>query len=453
MNAIDCLVQHVIDTRYEDLSAAAVGAAATFFLDTLGVTIAGTRAPLAAEVRRAVSSWGRADEAGLPGLGERLPAGNAALVNGFQAHCQEFDCVHEPAVVHPLASIQSGLLAWIERSGRPVTGRDLILALCLGVDVSTTIGMASKSGLRFFRPATAGVFGTTAAIAKLAGCQRDTLLDALGMALAQSSGTMQAHVEGKPTLALLVGMAARSAIQAVDLATAGIPAPHDVLEGPYGYYPLYEGDWDDAPFSELGRVWRMTQVSHKPFPCGRATHGGIDGIQRLKTECRIHAEDVESLQLLAPPLIHQLVGRPIRGDMQVNYARLCFQYVAAVALQNDTAIGLADFQPQSLNDPVIHELAQQISVIVNDNPDPNALAPQKVIVHLYGGSSHEIEVSDVLGSPANPLSDEAHLEKFRRCWAYGGGLLPRQNADRLIEAVGRLSELDDIRDLLALTVP
>jgi 2-methylcitrate dehydratase PrpD len=86
MNATERLVQHIIGTQYDDLSTAAVSAAKTFFLDTLGVTVAGTAAPVAAEVRRAVSSWGTADEAKILGLGERLPAGNAALINGFNAH-------------------------------------------------------------------------------------------------------------------------------------------------------------------------------------------------------------------------------------------------------------------------------------------------------------------------------------------------------------------------------
>jgi 2-methylcitrate dehydratase PrpD len=457
MNATERLVQHIIGTQYDDLSTAAVSAAKTFFLDTLGVTVAGTAAPVAAEVRRAVSSWGTADEATILGLGERLPAGNAALINGFNAHCQEYDCVHEPAVVHPLASIQSAVLAWCERShssGTVVSGKELILALCLGVDVSTSIGMAAKTGLRFFRPATAGVFGATAAVARLAGLDRITLLDAMGLALAQCSGTMQAHVEGKPTLALLVGMAARAGIQAVDLAAAGVGGPHDVLEGPYGYYPLLEGDWDVEPvFGELGQVWRITQVSHKPFPCGRATHGGLDGIEQLKRIQHLHAEDIESLELLAPPLIHQLVGRPIKSDMQINYARLCFQYVAAVALLNDAPVDIPDFRPERLYDPVVHELAQQISVSIDDNANPNALGPQKIIVHLYGGNCREVEVTHTLGSPHNPLTPAAHLNKFRRCWGYAARPLPKAQGERVIEQVKRLDELDDISALLTLLQP
>ena len=83
MNATERLVKHIIDTQYDDLSAAAISAAKTFFLDTIGVTLAGTSAPVAAEVRNAVSAWGAGTEASVFGLGDALPAPSAALINGF----------------------------------------------------------------------------------------------------------------------------------------------------------------------------------------------------------------------------------------------------------------------------------------------------------------------------------------------------------------------------------
>lgn len=450
MNPTEQLARHVLATRFEDLPPAAVAAAKTFFLDTLGVTVAGTRAPYAEAVRQAVYGWGEGQDASVLGLGVRLPAANAALVNGFHAHCQEFDCVHEPAVVHPLASIQSALLAYCQRRGG-VGGKDLLLALCLGVDAAACIGMASKAKLRFFRPATAGVFGAAAAIAKLAGFDRAALLDAFGLALMQASGTMQAHVEGKPTLALAVGLAARAGLQAADWAGAGMSGPHDALTGDYGYLPLFEGDWHTAPFDELGRVWRIAQVSHKPFPAGRATHGGIDAIQQLRRE-GLQATQVEKLELIAPPLIQQLVGRPITADMAVNYARLCFQFVGALALRNG-AVEIADFRDERLRDPELHALAKRIAVITDDNPDPNALTPQRVVARLRDGGERSVGIDNTLGSPANPLSREAHLDKFRRCWSACAKPLAQDNGERVIERVDRLEALAELDELLALLEP
>src|ERR687891_647213 len=100
--------------------------------------------------------------------GGALPAPAAAMCNGFQIHNSEYDCVHEAAVVHPMAVLLAATMAHAERAGG-VSGRDLLSAIALGVDVAAGLGVASKAPLRFFRPATAGALAATAAIGRLRG--------------------------------------------------------------------------------------------------------------------------------------------------------------------------------------------------------------------------------------------------------------------------------------------
>jgi 2-methylcitrate dehydratase PrpD len=45
------------------------------------------------------------------GSGERLPLLHAAMLNAYQIHNQELDCVHEKAVVHPMAAMLPALSA------------------------------------------------------------------------------------------------------------------------------------------------------------------------------------------------------------------------------------------------------------------------------------------------------------------------------------------------------
>jgi aconitate decarboxylase len=450
--AVERLTAHVMDTGFDHLSAEAVAATKTFCLDTLGVSVAGTSAPHADEMRMTAAGWGNSPEATALGMGNRLNAPTAAMINAFHAHSLEFDCVHELAVVHPLTTVQSAALAYAERGGG-VTGRDLIVALALGVDVSTSIGMAAQSAPRFFRPATAGIFGATAAVGKLAGLSASQLMDALGLAYAQAAGNMQAHIEGGPALALQMGLAAAAAIRAVDLAQAGFPGPHDILEGPFGYFPLYEGAWEVEPvWAELGRIWRITQVSHKPFPSGRATHGGLDGILQLRQAHALHPDAVEQVTLLAPPLIHELVGRPLEVAMSANYARLCFQFVGALALANG-AVRIDDFADGALADTRIHELGHHIEVIVDNNPDPNALAPQTVVICLKDGREYRVDVPHTLGSPEHPLTRTQHLDKFRGCLQSGVAELPTDAADRTIALVDDLDTLDNTNALITPLCP
>ncbi len=445
---------HIVENSFDDLSPQAVLAVKTFVLDTLGVAMSGANAAFADEVREGLSKWSAGDEARVLGTDLRTTAGSAAMMNAFNAHCQEYDCVHEGAVVHPLATIQPATLAWCEResASRKVTGRELIEALATGVDISTTIGVSSNATLKFFRPATAGVFGTAAAIAKLSGLRGEPLSSAMGLALAQCSGTMQPHDEGLCTLAVQVGFGARSGLQAVDMAMTGVPGPKDWLEGPHGYLKLFEGDWTLEPrVDELDTVSRITEVSHKPFPSGRATHGGVDGLLQLRA-IGVREENVEKIEIHVPPLIEKLVGRPVNDTMGVNYARLCLQYVGAIALIDGT-IEVTDYAFDRIRNKRLQALAERIHIVVDDNPDPNALSPQRVVAHLVTGETREVVIANTLGSPANPLTRDQHLDKFRRNWKFAPASLSADRCERVIETVDHLEALDDVTRLIDLLVP
>ncbi|MEX1250447.1 MAG: MmgE/PrpD family protein, partial [Hyphomonas sp.] len=343
-------IAHGLEARYGDLPGPARRAIQTFLLDTLGVGIAGAAHPIAGDVRRAALGWGGAGPSRIWGAGSALvtPA-TAAFVNGFQIHCQEYDCVHEPAVVHPMAVLLAAVMAHVDAAPRLVSGQDLCMALAVGVDLAAGLGVAARSPLRFFRPANAGLFGAVLAISRLRSFTPQQARDALGYALSFNAGTMQAHVEGKPALPLQIANAARNAIAATDLAGFGISGPQDSLEGPYGYFRLFEEVADPQLLrAALGKTWRIAEVSHKPFPTGRACQGGIALLAQAAPRIGDLA-DIAKIRLIAPPLIQRLVGRPWQAGMTSSYARLCFAYCGAVALRRGT-VGLDDFRPDRLAD-------------------------------------------------------------------------------------------------------
>jgi aconitate decarboxylase len=451
MDAIAAFAEHVVKTSHDDLPPEAIAAGKRFILDSFGVGVAGSAAPWAKELVDTAARWGSGDDARVWVHGTALPAPAAAMCNGYQIHTSEYDCVHEAAVVHPMAVLLSAAIAYAERAGG-VSGRDLLGAIALGVDVGVGIGLASRAPLRFFRPATAGAFAATAAIGKLMGLDARTLTHAFSIACGQLCGTMQAHAEGSPLLALQIGFNARNAIVACDMAAGGMTGPLDVLEGPFGFYRLFEGEHDLAPvLGDLGRTWRITEVAHKPFPCGRATHGVLDGVLRLLREHGFAADDIERIEGRVPPLTQRLVGRPAHDRMTASYARLCAPYVVACALQGG-GIALDDFQPAALADPARLALAQRITVGADDNPDPNALTPVSVAVRLNRGATHETCVSEVYGSPARPMGREAHLAKFRANWISGTKPLPEAAGERLIELVDDLEAVRDVAALVDLMV-
>ena len=368
--------------------------------DTLAVGAAGTTAPGAEAILAAARAMGSCTDARLIGTAERLPAPGAAFVNGYRIHCLEWDAVHEPAVVHAMSVVTAALGAAIDRKGG-CDPEEALVALAIGVDIASGLGIAADSALSFFRPATAGVIGAALAVARIDGAP---LEHALGLAYSSAAGTMQAHVEGSITLPFQIANAARAAVTASDLAKAGFTAPLDPLEGPFGYFRLIDRGDLSRYTSELGQGWRIAEISTKPFPSGRASHAALGALQGLAGQM------VERIELACPPLIHRLVGRPYKADMTPAYARLCLPFLVALML-TDGRIDPRRFTPEDFADPALAALAGKVALLADGNDDPNALFPQELRVTV-GGVTQIIAVPHTLGSPDAPLSPDQARAKL-----------------------------------------
>jgi aconitate decarboxylase len=426
-------------------------AAKKFLFDSLGVALAGTSVPQSQILLKQVRSWGQGADARVWGGDERLPAPSAALINAFNIHNQEFDCVHERAVVHPMAVILAAMWAYAERIGN-VSGTRFLAALALAVDVATVIGMCARKPIRFFRPAQCGCLGATAGMAILGNFTAAQMRDAFGIAYSQLAGTMQAHIEGTPTLALQVGFAARAAVCAVDLAGAGFRGPHQVLDGQHGYFALFEEGAVTGPaFAELGKDWQIERVSHKPFPTGRAAHGGIAGICALVSEHGFGAGDVAEVTLAAPPLIRQLVDRPMRADMNVSYARLCLPFLVATTLRKGT-VGLDAYAPNAFADAAFQAIADRVTLVADSNSDVNALAPQHLTVTLKDGRVFERAMPHVFGAPEAPMSVSEQREKFFGCCRHAHKPLSEAAIARLADAIDNIDQEKDVGSILGLAI-
>lgn len=447
---IFAFARHVTATPGEAIPEAARVAARTFILDTLGVGIGGRSGPKAQDLVMAAQSLGSGEDARIWATGERLPAPMAAMCNAYQAHCQEYDCVHEPAVAHVVTAILPAALAHAERVGG-VSGRALTEAVILGVDVAAGLGVAAVEGLRFFRPGTVGAFGSVAALGRLMNFDEDRMVAAFSLAYGQVCGTMQAHTEGSGLLAMQMAFNARNGVTAAMLAEAGFDGPLGVLEGDFGYFRLIENGGDLGPvIDSLGTTWRITEVAHKPWPSGRATHGILDACLALQTEHGFSAGDVAAIDLTVPPLIQHLVGRPPRSEMAINYARLSARYVVASALHGP--LSQSDFTDAAYARADVQNLAQRVTLTVRDGDDPNALVPIDAAVRLRDGRTLEKRVVDVYGAPENAMTHEAQIAKLVGNCADAPRPLSPERAARLAGSVAELESLEDVRALVDLAI-
>ncbi|CUH62322.1 MmgE/PrpD family protein [Thalassovita gelatinovora] len=452
MDAAGHFADHVIATRFADLSETTRSAAARLILDSVGVGLSGSAGQWAAELSGAAVGWGQGAHCRVLGRNGRFPPGLAAFHNAYNIHNSEFDCLHEDAVVHALTAILPAALAVAEHQGG-VSGQTLIEAVVAGVDIAAAIGLAGTSAMKFFRPAVVGGFGAVAAAAKIAGLDRDQMITAFGAQYAQSGGSMQAHEEGTMLLALQIGFNARAAVEAVDLARAGLKATQHTFDGRFGYFNLFEDTVDLAPvLADLPRVRRVEQVVEKPFPTGRATHGAIEAVMRLQARRASDPAMLHDLTVTVSPVAYTLVGRPARIGMPANYARLCLSYCVARCLLDGT-VGVGHFTPAALAelDPLM--LAERIEVQTFDMAEPSAFGPCRVTLDYADGTSASETVGQALGHPENPVTADQRMAKFRANCQAAALPLSQDQATTLAGRIDTLETLHDVRALMDLACP
>src|SRR5271166_98732 len=180
------LAQYVCRTGYADLPASTIQSARRDILDTFGCMLGGSGSPGIDELFAAIGHWGGREESRVLPRGTYLPAPQAALLNASMGHALDFDdTLDTGGSIHPGVSVLASALAAADRLGG-VSGRDLLLAVTLGLDISCRIAFASTLDRGWHRTAAIGVFGATAAAGKLIGLTAEQIgaQSAMVMALA-----------------------------------------------------------------------------------------------------------------------------------------------------------------------------------------------------------------------------------------------------------------------------
>ena len=442
-SAIDALVAHLQRLRYEDLPAEAVAAARTFLLDAIGVGLSGSRHPRMAALKQAAAArqgaeatvWASGGAAGQRGHAQRLPVFNQNSTRSMTAPW----CTPSPA------SRRAGLCRARGRRGR----QRLITAVAAGLDFAIHVALAQRAPMRFFRPAMCGGLGATATLCKLAGLDEAATRDALGLAYSHLSGTMQAHIEGSPAVGLQVGLNARRG-HGLRAGARRFSRPARHPGGAVRLFRALRRRPGALGRSRRRRRPRLPDRAHEPQALpGRATHSGIGAALRLMREHALRPGDIAGMKVYASSLIVRLVGRPARPGMDSATARLCMGYTVATAILHGQ-VGIQDFDPDALADPRRLELAARIEVLDDGNPDPNAMCPQRVELHLRDGRCLALDMPEFPGSPALPLDEAAQDAKFRACCASAQPPVPPDRAEALIRRLRRLEDAAELREIVAL---
>lgn len=446
MKLTKILATNVINTQYSDLSDETIENTKEFILDTIGVGIAGVNEPGIPQLREFVQSNGGKGEASAIGLDIKVPARNAALLNGSTMHALDFDDTLDISPLHAYVSVLPAALAIAESIGG-VSGEEFILAVTLGVDTVCRLGLALKTPVKFIRTSTCGYFGAAITASKLMGLSIEDTIVSCGIVLSRVAGSSQCQLDGGLVKRMHPGFAAESGVLSTILASKGVSGAKEPLESKYGYYNLYEnGDFHkEAITNKLGEQYMGQQLSIKPYPSCRMTHSTIYGILELVSKNKISAEEVDGIKVRASKMVKEYVGRAYNFEDQANHqvaAQFSIPYTSAVALKKGS-VDIYDFKfTQSSIDPEIENLAKKIEVVEDTTLLENDILTSNIKLQTKDGSIYSNKVTYPAGHPKNRMTPDEIKNKFMKCSEYGG--MDPEKAQKLIEHISNLEELEDI---------
>lgn len=440
---------------FEALPAAALQAARNDILDTLGVAIAGVDTPgcreLIATLREAYSGT----QAGILCSGLRTSAPEAALANATLAHALDFDDTHDKAFLHAGISVVPAALAIAEHSGRPVSGREFLAAVSLGIDWICRMGLASRlapvaSGWMY--TSVYGYFGATAACARVLGLDAERTLAAIGIAYAQAAGNMQCIVDGSLTKRMQPGFAARAGVLSALLAQNGIAGARNVLDGEAGLYRVYLRDAYDRErlLHGLGSHFEGVNLSFKLYPSCRYTHTAIDAALDLVQGNPIDPDSVERITVGLNQHAYKNVctPRPVRIRPQtVVDAQFSIPYCVAVAISAKEVL-IPDFSLQRIADPALLALAAKVHPEVDpaiEQSHAGQMSPALVQIRLTDGRCFTARRDVPRGSPEDPMDYAELAAKFRRCVAASARPPAAPAVEELVALIAALETIPDVR--------
>jgi len=412
-------------------------------LNWVGCAVGAARHASADAALAALRELQPAPQAQVLGRRERIDMAGAALVNGITSHTFDFDDTHLKTIIHPAGPVASAALALAEHMN--ASGRALIDALVLGIDVACRVGNAiypEHYDRGWHITGSTGMLGAAAACARLLGLDEQHTAMALGIAASQPIGLREQF--GTMTKPFHPGAAARAGLTAALLAKHGFTASSKALEAPRGLMQVVSTRcrWNEIT-DELGKRFEISFNTYKPFACGIVIHPSIDACVQLRAQ-GVRADEVERIELKVHSLVLELTGKKEPADgLQAKFS----VYHGCAAGLTFGRAAEHEFADEIVRRPDVVALRRKVVATVDDRIREESA---DVTAHLADGRTVHVFVEHALGSLARPMSDLDLAAKFR---ALADPVLGATRTGELIESCRSIAAAPDVQQMVGLAQP
>ena len=410
-------------------------------LDTLACALAGHQGEETAQIAALCAQLAQSHESTVIGS-ERLCLAGAVMLNSYLITAVTMCDAHRPTLTHITPEVVPPALAIAERDS--LTGRDLLVALAAGFEITTRVGVGSDypafRARGWHGPGVFGPFGSAASVGRLLRFDPDTMARAFGLAGSQAAGTFAAW--GTPTVKFHQCRGAFSGILAALLAQQEFSATREFLTASDGglYRTYSNGGRPQDAIAGIGERWELEQIALRPWPSASSIQGMITALFDIVEQNRIEPAEIRKVNIALSPSVFELHGGFARYKAKFE-ALLSAHYVASVVL-HDRELTLAQFEPTRYEHPQLRKFVEQIEV----SADPALSGVQaRVDVQTKDGTSVSARCLHPRGSPENRLSRSQIENKFR---TYAVERLSRTRIDDVVTAVFELERLGSARGLM-----
>jgi 2-methylcitrate dehydratase PrpD len=418
----------------------------TGFADCLATMIAGSVEEAPAILLGVLAP--PAGDASLYWSGPKVPAPEAAWINGTAAHALDYDDVALRG--HPSTVLVPAILAEAESLG--ATGAQIATAYVAGYEVWAELAGRDPAQHHEKGWHPTGIFGPVgaAACASLRRLDVGKAAHAIGLGASHSSGLVANF--GTMTKPYHAGRAAHSGIMAARLAAAGFTASPDALEHPLGLLAAVspKGEVDRQSAAKVGRDWQILKqgLSIKKYPLCYCTHRAIDGALDLLAARPVKPDEIESITV-STSRRNTMVLRNSRPQTGLE-AKFSMQFAMASCLVAGR-VGLGELTDAFVRREDVQALMSKVTVEPDDRQDParpGAAPYDLVVIKTRDGQQLVSEqITDERGSPDRPLSPEELWAKFSDCLSVGDPNLPARAIFDALMAIERKPGASAIRSL------
>jgi 2-methylcitrate dehydratase PrpD len=463
VSVMDLVTRHLVETEYDNLPQGVVDITKKQILDTLAANIGGSTCSISDEIVKLVGlvkDWGGKEESTIIAFGGKVPAPNAAFLNGMLSVRLDYDDTYYQAFkLHPSRGILPSAMAVAERQGN-ISGKKFLTAIALGFDLSVRIHRAEGVGKDSNFGMISNFLGGTAAAGKVMGLNAKQIEAALGLTFHQISGAQSSP--GTAGAGAIIkgfnnGIASKTAVFSTLLAQVGFSASLGFLEESNKrnlYKIFFDGNYTPALLtSDMGQVYMGLYDNQKEYPCCHGQHASIEAIAGLIKDYHLSYRDIAAVAIEVSPDDYYYLADPVQKKKNPeNIIETQFSLywgVASTIVLGETNI--KNFSLEALQNKDIWNVMSKISAA--SKPElvtTPSFTPAVIKVTTTGGQVFSRRVDLPYGCNGKPMSFNDIVRKFEYCCDYSFRPISKETRDKVIETVSGIEKVEDIGRIIGL---